>query len=105
MNLKLARFLGLNLVLSSGVVQAATDYVVTTPNYIYAINGAAPTNAPGFFTNNCPPLTLTAGNTYTFTMAATFLHPMVVGTNASTGLPLPVSFSYSNASPQDIFSG
>jgi hypothetical protein len=105
MNLKLVVFLGLSAAVSTGVVHAATNYVITSPDYIYAVNGAAPTNTPGFFTNNCPPLTLTAGNTYTFTMEATFLHPMVVGTNASTGLPLPVSFSYSNASPQEVFSG
>lgn len=105
MNLKIVRFLGLSFAISAGVIHAATDYVVTSPNYIYALNGAAPTNTPGFYTNNCPPLTLTAGNTYTFTMQASLIHPMVIGTNASTGLPAPIAFSYSNASPQDIFSG
>ena len=105
MNLKLVRFLGLSFACSAGVVSAASNFVITTPDYIYAVDGAAPTNSPGFFTNNCPPLTLSAGNTYTFTMEASSFHPMVIGTNASTGLPQPVSFAYTNASPQAIFSG
>ncbi len=84
---------------------ADTNFVVTTPDFIYEINGVPPTNSPGFFTNNCPPLTLFVGRTYTFTMQASFLHPMVVGTNASTGTPPPSSFEYSNAAPQDISSG
>jgi len=84
---------------------ADTNFVVTTPNFIYEINGAPPTNSPGFFTNNCPPLKLFAGRTYTFTMQASSLHPMVVGTNASSGAPPPSSFAYGNAAPQDISTG
>ena len=87
------------------VGRADTNFVVTTPNLIYEINGVAPTNSPGFWTNNCPPLTLYAGRTYTFTMQAASIHPMVVGTNASSGTPTPVNFSYTNASPQAIASG
>ena len=64
-----------------------------------------PTNRPGFFTNNCPPLTLYAGLTYTFTMMADSIHPMVVGTNASSGSPPPSAFEYSNAAPQAIATG
>src|SRR5215813_14853150 len=86
--------------MDSGLCQ--TNFTVTSPNYIYAVDGVLTTNAPGFFTNNCPPLTLYAGNTYTFTMEATALHPMVVATNASTGLPSPLSLAYDNASPQNI---
>jgi hypothetical protein len=80
---------------------------VTTPNFIYEINGQTPTNAPGEFVNNCPPLTLVAGNTYTFTMAASPLHPMVVGTNFSASFtdPAPDTFSYTGANPQIVSSG
>ena len=98
------------LILSFAITLAATtsaqtNFIVTSPNLIYAINGDAGTNSPGFFVNNCPPLTLVAGNTYTFTMQASSIHPMVVGTNFSTGSPLPVEFSYANATPQNISSG
>ena len=79
------------------------NFTVTSPNYIYAIDGTTTTKAPGFFTNNCPPLTLTAGQTYTFTMQASAVHPMVIVTQ-NTG-PIPSSFEYSNASPQIVSSG
>ncbi len=88
-----------------GAAHADTNFVITTPNLIYEVNGVTPTNSPGFFTNNCPPLTLVAGRTYTFTMEASLIHPMVVGTNASTGTPPPASFEYTNAAPQDIATG
>jgi hypothetical protein len=88
-----------------GQIKADTNFVITTPNYIYEVNGETPTNSPGFFTNNCPPLTLYAGRTYTFTMQAAFIHPMVVATNASSGTPPPIDFSYSNAAPQAIATG
>ena len=84
---------------------AATNFVITSPSLLYAVDGVTTTNAAGFFVNNSPPLTLYAGNTYTFTMQATALHPMVVATNASTGLPAPLSLAYSNASPQNISVG
>jgi hypothetical protein len=87
----------------AGIAWSQTNFIVTSPNLIYAINGATPTNAPGFNVNNCPPLTLQAGSTYTFTMQAGPTHPMVVVTQ-HTGSP-PSVFSYSNASPQNISTG
>ncbi len=80
-----------------------TNFTVTSPNYIYDVDGVQTTNAPGFFTNNCPPLTLVAGQTYTFTMEASAIHPMVIVTQ-NTG-PVPSSFEYSNASPQIVSTG
>ncbi len=96
--------LALGLVLV-GSGRAQPSLTVTTPNYLYAVDGVTTTNTAGFFTNNSPPLTLVAGNTYMFTMEAASIHPMVIGTNFSTGTPPPSMFEYSNASPQDIFSG
>jgi hypothetical protein len=84
---------------------AQTNFTVTTPNFIYAVNGLPPTGAPGEFVQNSPTLTLVAGNNYIFTMQASSIHPMVIGTNFSTGNPEPLTFAYSNASPQDVFSG
>jgi hypothetical protein len=86
-------------------VESQTNFAVTTPNFIYAVNSLPATGAPGDFTNNSPTLTVTAGNTYTFAMNASSIHPMVVVTNFSTGSPRPSAFEYSNASPQNIFSG
>lgn len=106
-SLRLSSFVGLIGIsgVLAGRAKADTNYVITSPNLIYAVDGNTTTNAPGFFVNNCPPLTLYAGSTYTFTMQATALHPMVVATNASTGLPAPLSLAYDNASPQDISTG
>ena len=90
----------------AGMVRAATtNFVMTTPDNIYAVNGAPQTNTGGFFVNNCPPLTLAAGQTYTFTMQVGAFHPMVVGTNASTGATTPAEYEYVNAAPQEITSG
>jgi len=105
MKAKLASCFGLTFALLASHLQAGSNFVITSPNFIYAVNGGAVTNTPGFFTNNCPPLTLVAGSTYTFTMQANPLHPMVVATNASTGLPSALSFAYSNASPQAVSTG
>lgn len=104
MRTKFATLLGLSLGLFA-TARASTNFVITSPNLIYAVNGTTTTNAPGFFVNNCPPLTLFAGSTYTFTMQASSLHPMVVATNASTGAPAPLSLAYDNATPQDISTG
>jgi len=99
-------FLAFNLWLAViGIARADTNFVMTTPNFIYEVNGVPPTNSPGFFVNNCPPLTLFAGHTYTFTMEAASIHPMIVGTNFSSGTPAPAAFAYSNAAPQDIATG
>jgi len=102
-----AGLLALSLwVADSTTAKGDTNFVVTTPNFIYEINGVPPTNSPGFFVNNSPPLTLFAGRTYTFTMQAASIHPTVVGTNAASSLnPPPSAFQYSNAAPQLITSG
>ncbi len=98
--------LGLSLGLLGSARESAfcqTNFVVTSPGLIYAVNGVTTGNAQGFFVNNCPPLTLMAGNTYTFTMQASSIHPMVVVTQ-NNGSP-PSSFEYSNASPQIVSMG
>lgn len=90
-----------------GLAHADTNFVVTTPSGdFYVINGAPATNTSGLYVNNCQPLTVYAGNTYTFTMMAASFHPMVVATNAaSSGLMPAADFAYTNASPQAVFSG
>jgi hypothetical protein len=99
--LSLALWLG-----TAPVSRADTNFVVTTPNFIYELNGVPPPGAPGSWTNNCEPLTLTAGQTVTFNMQASFFHPMVIATNAATSsLDPPANFAYDGASPQDIASG
>ena len=86
-------------------VQGQTNFTVTTTNFIYSVNNLPPTGAPGFYVQNSPTLTVTAGNTYTFTMMAASIHPMVVGTNFSDGSVSPSTYEYSGASPQIVFSG
>lgn len=83
---------------------AQTNFVITTPNYIYEVNGVTPTGTPGFDVDNSQTLSLMAGNTYTFTMEANSIHPMVIVTNSSAS-PSPDSFEYPNASPQIVSSG
>jgi hypothetical protein len=103
-----AGFLILSFAMTLAITSSAQqnfNVTAASTDLIYQINGAPSTNAGGFFVNNCPPLTLVAGNTYTFTMQAASIHPMVVGTNFSTGSDIPVDFSYVNASPQAISSG
>jgi hypothetical protein len=84
----------------AGVAQ--TNFTVTTPNFIYSVNGLPATGAPGEFVQNSPTLTVTAGNTYTFTMEANSIHPMGIATNST--FP-PSSSEYPNASPQIVSSG
>ena len=91
---------------TSIVFAQSTNFTVTTPAFKYAVNGVSSTNAAGNFVNNSPPLTLVAGNSYTFTMQASSFHPMVVATNqAVSGGPSASNFEYTNASPQAVFSG
>ena len=107
-NIPGAGFLILSFAITLAITSSAQpNFNVTTPTFIYEINGQTPTNAAGSFTNNCPPLTLVAGNTYTFTMAASPLHPMVVATNFSTSAlgPAADTFSYTGANPQIVSSG
>ncbi len=100
---RLQTAVGSLLVALSASAWAQTNFVVTSPGLIYAVNGVTTTNAQGLFVNNCPPLTLIAGNTYTFTMEATSIHPMVVVTQ-NNGSP-PSTFEYTNASPQIVSTG
>lgn len=102
--------LSLSLLLANNS-QADTNYGVSTPNggadFRYWIDGQTPPGAAGDWVNNCQPLTLYAGHTYTFdlTNVAAF-HPMVVATNAATSSLDPASnFAYKNASPQDTSTG
>jgi hypothetical protein len=97
---------GILLASAAFTADAQTNFTVTTPNFIYAVNGLAETGSPGEFVQNSPTLTVTAGNTYTFTMEANAIHPMVVGTNFSTTpTTSPSTFEYSGASPQIVSSG
>jgi hypothetical protein len=87
-------------------VEGQTNFTVTTTNLIYSVNNLPSTGAPGDFVQNSPTLTVTAGNTYTFTMMAQSIHPMVVGTNFSTTPAIsPSTYEYSGASPQIVSSG
>jgi hypothetical protein len=88
----------------AGIASAQSSFAVTTPDFIYDVNGLPATGAPGFFVQNSPTLSLVAGNTYTFNINASSLHPMVIVTNSS-GNPSPSSYEYSNASPQIVSSG
>ncbi len=87
---------------------AQTNFAVTTPgsSFQYSVNGLPATGSPGDFVQNSPTLTVTAGNTYTFTVNVASFHPMVVGTNfATSSVPPPSTYEYSNASPQIVTSG
>lgn len=95
----LAVILGLMLV---GTARAQTNFGVTTPGsaFQYFINGINNTGTgmgdiAGTPTNNSPPLTLAAGQTYTLTVSVAAFHPLGIVTT------IPPSIStYSNASPQ-----
>jgi hypothetical protein len=89
--------------------------VVHAQNPIYGL--AAPpteftyfmvTNIPAntVYPANNPALNLTAGATYQLIIGTASFHPVVIATN-NTGnfLSPPINFSYSNASPQAVFSG
>jgi hypothetical protein len=103
-----ASLLAAVLVLALAVAGRAqpTNFGVTTPaGFQYFINGVNNTgtgqgNIGGTPTNNCPPLTLAAGQTYTFTVNVGATHPLGVVTT----IPPSVA-TYSNASPQGITSG
>jgi hypothetical protein len=90
-----------------GAASAQTNFGVTTPAnaFQFFINGANNTGAGqngGLApTNNSPPLTLTAGQTYTFTVSTAVLHPMEIVTNT----PHSGAIHYTNATPVSTSSG
>ncbi len=93
---------------SSGAVRAQTNFGVTNPSNVfqYFINGVNNTGtSPGTIqavpTNDCPPLTLAAGATYTFSISVSATHPFEIVTNS----PGPMATQYSNASPASTTSG
>jgi hypothetical protein len=89
--------------------------VVHAQNPIYGL-AAPPTEFTYFMVTNIPAntvypdlnptLNLTAGATYHLIIGTASFHPVVIVTN-NTGnfLNPPINFSYSNASPQAVFSG
>jgi hypothetical protein len=83
-SLAVAALLGLG-----GAARAQTNFGVTTPgsSFQFFINGANTTGQPqGSGINNSPPLTLTAGQTYTFNVSTASFHPMeVVSTSPGSG--------------------
>ena len=91
----------------AGPVRAQTNFGVTTPGGVfqYFINGVnntgtGPGNIGGAPTNNCPPLTLAAGQTYTLSVSVSATHPLGIVTT----IPPSVA-TYSNASPQGATAG
>ena len=73
----------------SGTARAQTNFGVTTPSqsFQFFIDGVNNTGTgQGEAVNNSPPLTLTAGQTYTFTINTASFHPMeIVTSDPSTG--------------------
>lgn len=97
------------LFLAAGeTIQAQINFGVTNPSNVfqYFINGTNNTGTgPGTIfatpTNNCPPLTLVAGATYTFTVSVSVNHPFEIVTNT----PSPSAVHYTNATPTSTTSG
>jgi hypothetical protein len=89
----------------AGAARAQSSFGVTTPSssFQFFIDGVNNTGQPqGFAINNSPPLTLTAGQTYTFNINTASIHPMeIVTSTPSTG----TAPHYTNASPLTISSG
>lgn len=91
------------VLISAAGAWAQGPFNVTSPDFIYAVNGLPATGPSGEFVQNSPTLTVTAGNTYTFNVNVASFHPMVIVTN-SGGSP-PSTFAYSGASAQDVVTG
>ena len=95
------------VMLLGGIAHAQTNFGVTTPSSVFQffIDGANNTGtgqngglAP---TNNSPPLTLTAGQTYTFTVSTAAFHPLeVVSTSPGSG-----ATHFAGATPLSTSSG
>jgi hypothetical protein len=89
----------------SGAAHAQTNFGVTTPSstFQFFIDGANNTGQPaGGGLNNSPPLTLTAGQTYTFTISDASIHPMEIVTSTPSSGSAP---HYTNATPVSTTSG
>jgi hypothetical protein len=89
-----------------GAARAQTNFGVTTPSSVFQffIDGAnnTGTGTGGLGpTNNSPPLTLTAGQTYTFTVSTAAFHPFEIVTNT----PQSGAAHYTNANPVSTSSG
>lgn len=96
---------GLSLVVS---VRAQTNFGVSNPSGVfqYFINGTNNTGTGqgsvlAHPTNNCPPLTLAAGATYSITLSITGSHPFEIVTNS----PSATATHYTNATPTSGTSG
>jgi hypothetical protein len=92
----------------NGTARAQTNFGVSNPGAVfqYFINGTNNTGTGqgsvlAHPTNNCPPLTLTAGATYTFTLGITNNHPFEIVTNS----PGAAATHYTNAAPTSSTSG
>ena len=88
----------------AGAGRAQTNFTVTTPGstFQYFIDGTNNTGQPaGGGLNNCPPLTLNAGQTYTFSVSTASFHPMGIVTNTPGSGATP----YTNSSPVATSSG
>ena len=89
-----------------GAARAQSTFGVTTPSgYQFFINGVNNTGTGQNFgaapTNNSPPLTLTAGQTYTFNITNSVIHPMeIVSTSPSNG-----ATHFTGATPTSTTSG
>ena len=93
--------LGLALV-SRGLAQNPI-YGISSPGFSYQ---ATNVSANTVFPLSNPTLLLTAGATYRLFISTAAFHPVVVATNSTGNFANPpVNFSYSGASPQNIFSG
>ncbi len=60
--------MGLGLGLFCGLEAGGADFTVTSPGFFYAISGQQPN----------PTLTLVRGRTYTFSIAASAVHPFKI---------------------------
>ncbi|MDB6066319.1 MAG: hypothetical protein JWR26_2527 [Pedosphaera sp.] len=72
---------------TAAICPAQTNFTVTSPNYIFDINGVGTGLSPGFDVNNCPALSLHAGATYTFTVSTSAIHPMGIVTTQPVSAP------------------
>jgi hypothetical protein len=92
----------------SGTAHAQINFGVTNPSNLfqYYINGVNNTGTgqgsiSGTPTNDCPPLTLAAGATYTFSVSVSSAHPFEIVTNS----PGATATHYTNATPTSTNSG
>jgi hypothetical protein len=112
MKTRLTRLIGfLTVAALAGIAaraSAQTNFDVTNPTNVfqYFIDGTNNTGTgPGSIlshpTNNCPPLTLAAGATYTFNISVSSTHPFEIVTNS----PGPAAIHYTNATPTSTTMG